>query len=367
MARKKICSLAIGIACSFLFLCSSTTTAEQVVVTNKKDACKFSWPLYFAYEKFEAAWEGPCVGGFAEGEGTIKFTVVYSDKTKFEASGIIAMKHGLAHGKASLRWSDGASFAGEYADGERKSGTMRYSDGAVYEGDFKNGDFEGKGIYRYPDGSSYEGDFLNNKRHGYGTLKDKTGKVGYQGEWVNDLRADDPGSNRSLTGFLEMPWGTSRAKVEETLNNRQGTNCSTVLFSKVCGTGANFPAPMNGRYYWVAGKVNNEPAQIIVWFYEDKLVLGRLIFNCSEQEILSKFDTIKNQLTERYGKPNREDGKYLDVHVSWIFNDGNDIQMVINKSKFNFPGKPFDLRVDYAQRKMVDKVQANSTSTKNDL
>lgn len=374
----------------FLVSCSSVGTAGQVALVNKKDGCKFSWPVYDAYEKIEAVWEGPCVAGFAEGEGSIKYSIVYADKTKTDASGKIRMRQGLAHGNVVLQWSDGDSFVGEYTDGERKSGRMRYSDGEIYEGEFKNGlpegkgtyrwpdgasyvgDFskgnlEGKGIYRFSDGSNYEGDFLNNKRHGYGTLKDKTGQVVYQGEWVQNIRADDPGGNRSLAGFLEMPWGTSRGVVEETLNNRPGTQCSTAVFSKVCGTGATLPAPMMGRYYRVEGKVNNEAVQIYVWFYEEKLAMGRLLFYYSEQEILNKFDALKNQLIARYGKPSREDGKYLDSHIIWFFSDGNDIQLMIKKSQSNFPGKPFYLRVDYAHRKMVGQIQAKSSAVKNDL
>ena len=44
---------------------------------------------------------------------------------------------------------------------------------------------EGQGTYRWPDGRSYQGSFINGAFGGHGVLRDKNGKVEYDGEWVN--------------------------------------------------------------------------------------------------------------------------------------------------------------------------------------
>lgn len=90
MKSSKIFMLLTGIFFSFLVTFSSVVAAEQVKF--KEGKCNFSLPVYEDYEKFEASWDGPCANGLAEGEGLIKYTIEYKDKTKYEAEGKMTMK-----------------------------------------------------------------------------------------------------------------------------------------------------------------------------------------------------------------------------------------------------------------------------------
>jgi len=83
----------IGTVLSFMVIFSPIVSAEQVKF--KENGCSFSLPVYEPYEKFEATWEGPSLNGLAEGEGLIKYTIEYEDKTKYEAEGKMTMKQGV--------------------------------------------------------------------------------------------------------------------------------------------------------------------------------------------------------------------------------------------------------------------------------
>ena len=51
----------------------------------------------------------------------------------------------------------------------------------------ENGVPDGTGKYIYDDGSYYIGQIKNAKRHGKGKFYDDTGKIIYEGDYVNDL------------------------------------------------------------------------------------------------------------------------------------------------------------------------------------
>ena len=72
----------------------------------------------------------------------------------------------MPDGKGTIKWKAGTEYA-------------------VYEGDVRNNMPEGQGTYRWPDGRSYQGSFINGAFGGHGVLRDKNGKVEYDGEWVN--------------------------------------------------------------------------------------------------------------------------------------------------------------------------------------
>ena len=62
------------------------------------------------------------------------------------------------------------------------------------KGIYKNGTiYEGEGIYIYDDGSKYIGEWKDGKRHGEGILKDKTGKLIFQGKWREGQFSKDNG------------------------------------------------------------------------------------------------------------------------------------------------------------------------------
>ena len=101
-------ALWVGVILSLFVTFSPLASAEQVKF--KDNGCSFSLPVYEPYEKFEASWDGPNVNGLAEGEGFVKNTIEYEDKTKYEAEGKMTMKQGIANGKTALKFTNGDKF-----------------------------------------------------------------------------------------------------------------------------------------------------------------------------------------------------------------------------------------------------------------
>ena len=127
MKLKNFVGLWVGVTLSLFIIFSPLASAEQVKF--KEDGCSFSLPVYEAYEKFEAKWDGPSVNGLAEGEGLIKYTIEYADKTKYEAEGKMTMKQGVANGKATLKFTNGDKFDINFANGDPQNGTIIRADG----------------------------------------------------------------------------------------------------------------------------------------------------------------------------------------------------------------------------------------------
>ena len=370
MKLRNFVGLWVGVTLSLFIIFSPLVSAEQVKF--KDGGCSFSLPVYEPYEKFDASWDGPGVNGLAEGEGFVKYAIVYEDKTKYEAEGKMTMKQGLANGKATLKYANGDKFDINFANGAPQNGTIIRADGRKYEGELYHNYAHGKGLFTRADGSTYDGYFQMNNQHGYGVERDKNGNIIYQGEWLNGFHADDPAANRKLEGFLGMPWKTERKVAEETLNKRPGTEYVDMLFlGKFYGYGNKLPSPQNGRYYSITGKFNNETAEITVWFYEDKLSGGRASFFNTEQEVAGKFAETKKNLIAKYGNPNSE----ADSWARWLFNDYNYIDLYIRKLGYEtnaaMPAekkKPFNLTIEYKNYELMHKIDPTpAASTTSDL
>lgn len=363
----------LGTVLSFLVIFSSPVAAEQVKF--KEGKCSFSLPVYEPYEKFEATWDGPSLNGLAEGEGLIKYTIEYKDKSKYEVQGKMMMKQGLAQGRGALKFTNGDKYDLTFVNGDPQSGTVIRADGRKYDGEFYQNHANGKGVFTAADGSSYDGYFKMDKPHGYGIERDKSGSIIYQGEWLNGFHADDPAASRTLTGFLSMPWKAERKVVEDTLNKRPGTESVSVpLLGKFYGYGAKLASPQNGRYYSVTGKFNNETAELWVWFYDDKLAGGRASFFNTEQEIMGKFEETKKNLIEKYGKPSSEKGQGPGAVVSWSFIDNDRLDLYIRKLGYETTAmpaekkKPFNLTIDYINSELMNKVSPQAAGpTVNDF
>ena len=362
---KKFVGLGVGVIFSLFIIFSPLASAEQVKF--KDGGCSFSLPVYDPYEKFEASWDGPSVNGLAEGEGFVKYTIEYEDKTKYEAEGKMTMKQGLANGKATLKYANGDKYDINFVNGDPQSGTIIRADGRKYEGELYHNYAHGKGLFTRADGSTYDGYFQMNNQHGYGVERDKSGNIVYQGEWLNGFHADDPAANRKLEGFLGMLWKTERKVAEETLNKRPGTEYVDMLFlGKYYGYGAKLASPQNGRYYTVTGKFNNETAEITLWFYEEQLSGGRASFFNTEQEVAGKFAETKKNLIAKYGNPNSE----ADSWARWLFNDYNYIDLYIRKLGYEtnaaLPAekkKPFNLTIEYRNFELMRKIDPTPAAT----
>ncbi len=355
--------------------------AEQVWNTNKSNGCRFSIPVHSKEVKItDIRWDGPCQNSLAEGEGPIQITFyqIPNEKSLIVIDGTMTMTGGMPNGKALLRWNFGLSFEGEYRNGERTRGVIRY-DGETYDGEFYLDVFHGKGTYRFKNGDVYEGDWAAGKRNGFGKLTAADGKVKYQGEWKDNHPINDPALTRTLKGFLSIPWGTSRADTEKAMKARDGNYIKTNLFLYKNGVYYGTGKTANGsEYSYFLTKFNGQPAFIWAHSYEDKFYLGKVVLFNTEQDILSSFETVRKDLTERYGAPSRESGKFMDSMVVWDFQGGHFIGLKIERlgyDKVNFAflpqhadlreivKRPFNLALYYAYKPVYDKVYTATVTT----
>jgi hypothetical protein len=124
------------------------------------------------------------VGGFKQGQRHGKGCHTYSNGRQYEGRFVNDYAHDP---NGTMKWKDGALFIGAFVEGRRTgSGIQRFPSGVRYEGDFLNGKYHGRGLCCFADGSLYSGEFMDGKAHGQGVLKDKYGKVLYNGLWQND-------------------------------------------------------------------------------------------------------------------------------------------------------------------------------------
>ena len=377
---KRIMAALFG-AIFLLGLNSPVAVAEQVWNTNKSNGCRFSIPVHSKEVKItDIRWDGPCQNNLAEGEGPIQITFyqIPNEKSLIVIDGTMTMTGGMPNGKALLRWNFGLSFEGEYRNGERTRGVIRY-DGETYDGEFYLDVFHGKGTYRFKNGDVYEGDWAAGKRNGFGKLTAADGKVKYQGEWKDNHPINDPALTRTLKGFLSIPWGTSRADTEKAMKARDGNYIKTNLFLYKNGVYYGTGKTANGsEYSYFLTKFNGQPAFIWAHSYEDKFYLGKVVLFNTEQDILSSFETVRKDLTERYGAPTRESGKFMDSMVVWDFQGGHFIGLKIERlgyDKVNFAflpqhadlreivKRPFNLALYYAYKPVYDKVYTATVTT----
>ena len=154
---KKI--LAFALLMSFL----------QVCAAQGSERCRVLDP------ELQGRYEGPCVDGLAEGEGSASGFADYR-------GGFTA---GRKHGKGVKTWPNGDRYEGDFI-ADRKEGFGVY----VW----------GRGMW---EGERYEGTYANDRRHGTGVYRWPSGDV-YRGPWKDDAVAGPA-----------TPMMIARAKFEE--------------------------------------------------------------------------------------------------------------------------------------------------------
>ena len=241
-----------------------------------------------------ASWSGAVVDGKADGQGKLQF--VYKDKagkeTKVQADA--EMKAGKLDGKVSIKWSDGDAYDGDYKDGQRN----------------------GQGIFKYSSGQSYEGAWMNGMANGYGVGKTSDGKIFHEGEWKDGK----PMIPLKTDKVLGIPWGASEDEGKRIMLNR----AKTTFYA------GNRDAKQSWQIY--VSTYNDEPARVEVFYYQGKMYqVGVHIYDEVDQ-VLEKFNTAKKGMTERYGAPRSETGKYLDSRVYWDLGGGYAAQIKIGKN-----------------------------------
>jgi len=110
--------------------------------------------------ELQERYEGPCVGGLAEGVGSARGTARYEG----------GFRRGMKHGRGVKVWPNGDRYEGDFAE-DRKHGRGTYT--------------WGRGPWA---GERYEGEYADDRRHGMGTYRWPSGDV-YAGPWDKDAIA----------------------------------------------------------------------------------------------------------------------------------------------------------------------------------
>ena len=127
-------------------------------------------------------WSGACVGGYAEGPGTVTLII---EGAEFQR--LTVPRHlGKASGPGVADYANGAHMEGTWKDGVRHGHfVVTFRNGTRFETDYRNGAFSRRGTVAWPDGTRYEGEITEEpKPNGQGRAVNPTGQV-YQGQWKN--------------------------------------------------------------------------------------------------------------------------------------------------------------------------------------
>lgn len=325
LMKRLIMFLAVA---TVLFALAGTAQAAESWATDPKTGAKVGWvnPLNTITA---ASWSGPVADGKAEGSGTLVATV-RAGKTVYTVQMQGEMHAGLLNGKASGKWSDGDTF----------------------EATFLNGVAEGRGFMKYAtrNGRMYEGDFSNNLPNGHGVYKEANGKVIYEGEWKDGVPVTRP----NLDKVLGIPWGASEDEVKKALLARPKT--SLQWSGKIDG-GAT------AQRFW--GPFNNEDQWITAYFLDGKLFsleMIRMVPESKLDEAMEKFEATRKGLTERYGPPDVETGKYMDTIIAWVWPTKYAIRAIVDRQAGANP-PVFGLRLIYAEASGYLKYEEKSAPT----
>ena len=102
-----------------------------------QSGCKFWDPAPLPNETVQ--WNGRCVGGYADGHGTLTW---YGRGLLYETD-VADFAHGMLNGHGSLRFTSGESFDGEFRDQKPNGfGTLRLNNGEIYSGKWIEGCFQ---------------------------------------------------------------------------------------------------------------------------------------------------------------------------------------------------------------------------------
>jgi hypothetical protein len=109
---------------------------------------------------------------------------------------------------------------------------------------------------------------------------------------------------------LGIPWGASIDEAKRIMRQRPKTS----FFA--ADSGANI------KWHTYLGYFNDDEARIQVHFYQGKMFIVAVELYSSEDQLLEKFNSVKQGLSQRYGPPVMEQGKYLDSEVWWDLGRG---------------------------------------------
>ncbi len=288
-----------------LFSIAGTALAAETWATDPKTGTKIGWSAT-DWVITAASWSGPAVNGKAEGKGDLDATIRYKDGQSEQVKGAVEMLAGLLDGKAIIKFSSGDSFEGYYKLGQKNGlGIYRDASGAYYEGNWKNNAGDGKGFQKFADGRTYEGDYITGQPDGFGVGKDATGKVIHDGQWKDGM----PVIALKADKVLGIPWGANETDTKNILLQRP----------KMSGP-YSFMGGKDGQNSWkgyFGPYADFADAWIYVYFYQGKMWQVRISWPLKEDQVIDRFNTVKQGLSGRYGQPFVDRGKFLDNYLAW--------------------------------------------------
>ena len=334
----------------FLLSTADGASGAETWITDVKTGCKIGYVSTTGSTLTSATWNGPIVNGKAQGKGTFTFILHGQNGTDPVGEGRGEMSAGLLNGEASLRWANGDSYEGSWVKGLwNGKGIYKRADGSSYDGEWLNGETSGKGVYTWSNGNRYEGDWLKGVRSGEGILKDKEGKILYEGLWKDDK----PVVKLKTDNVLGIPWGASQKTVESIMNQRPET--------KNMGKGTR----KNAVQCSYTTTFNGNSATAAIFLQQDQMYWVRVILpSRTVSEATSRYDDFKQGLISRYDLPMEEKGSGSEAFTRWSLGEEHVLTLGMGKSQTGTEPPVPVVCLDYVHKPTFDLVENNGKPKK---
>jgi hypothetical protein len=141
----------------FLNLTFAQAEPTKSATVADKNGCKVYNPM--PQENESISWDGDCIGGFANGKGTLNWYINGELMEYYSGE----MRNGWAEGHGIYTSKDGTQYDGEWLKSKQNGlGVQENANGSAYDGEWVEGQPHGQGTYRAPNGQIWEGEW----RHG---------------------------------------------------------------------------------------------------------------------------------------------------------------------------------------------------------
>lgn len=167
-------------------------SGENLYITDPITGCRV-WTDKAPSTSEAVSWDGQCVGGKANGEGTLSWFAEGKLLGRYQGGMALGKLHGQGVlyyaekegynrydgefvlgklvGSVKYYGADGDYFSGTAVDdGHLAEGTFITADGEEYKGELQNGLYHGKGVLLMPNGTIVKGTFAAGKAEGKGVV-----------------------------------------------------------------------------------------------------------------------------------------------------------------------------------------------------
>ncbi|XEQ94786.1 hypothetical protein SCACP_36850 [Sporomusa carbonis] len=137
---------------------------------------------------------------------------------------------------------------------------------------------------------------------------------------------------------LGIPWGASEDEARRIMQERPGTKHQVT--EKIANN------TTRQRYI---GPFNDDQAVIIVSFYQGKMFAVSILHFRSADQVMDKFNELKAGMSQRYGSPFKESGKYLDSSAWWVLDPNHRAGLIIVRNDIGQTDQSFATMLSYWQ------------------